>query len=56
MPLLPSNRFFYHSDSGCSRDQLQPGSLPQRQREAVEREPGNEIASAGEKACQIRKI
>ena len=43
LPPLPPNRFFYHPDSGWSRDQPQPGSFSQRQREAEEREPGNEV-------------
>ena len=40
----PSSRFFYHPDSGWSRDQPQPGSLFQRLREAENRDPGNEVA------------
>ena len=43
LPPLPPSRFFYHPDSGWSRDQPQPGSFSQRQREAEEREPGNEV-------------
>ena len=45
-PLLPhpSSRFFYHPDSGWSRDQPQPGSLFQRLREAEKRDPGNKVA------------
>ena len=39
----PSSRFFYHPDSGWSRDQRQPGSLFQRLREAEKRDPGNEV-------------
>ena len=39
----PSSRFFYHPDSRWSRDQLQPGSLFQRPREAEKRDPGNEV-------------
>ena len=39
-----SSRFFYHPDSGWSSDQLQPGSLFQRLREA-KRDPGNEVAT-----------
>jgi len=39
----PSSRFFYHPDSGWSRDQLQPGSLFQLLREAEKRDPGNEV-------------
>ena len=39
----PSSRFFYHPDSGWSRDQPQPGSLFQRLREAEKRDPGNEV-------------
>ena len=42
---FPPNRFFYHPDSGWSRDQPQPGSFSQQQREAEEREPGNEVVS-----------
>ena len=38
----PSSRFFYHPDSGWSRDQPQPRSLFQRLREAEKRDPGNE--------------
>ena len=41
----PSSRFFYHPDSGWSRDQPQPGSLFQRLREAEKRDPGNEVVS-----------
>ena len=40
----PSSRFFYHPDSGWSRDQPQPGSLFQQLREAEKRDPGNEVA------------
>ena len=40
----PSSRFFYHPDSGWSRDQPQPGSLFQRLREAEKGDPGNEVA------------
>ena len=39
----PSSRFFYHPDSGWSRDQPQPGSLFQRLREAEKGDPGNEV-------------
>ena len=39
----PSSRFFYHPDSGWSHDQLRPGSLFQRPREAEKRDPGNEV-------------
>ena len=39
----PCSRFFYHPDSGLSCDQLQPGSLFQRLREAEKRDPGNEV-------------
>ena len=42
--LHPSSRFFYHTDSGCSRDQPQPGSLFQPLGEAEKRDPGNEVA------------
>ena len=35
----PSSRFFYHPDSGWSRDR------PQRIREAEKRDPGNEVGS-----------
>ena len=45
LPPLPPNRFFYHPDSGWSRDQPQPGSFSQRQREAEKREPGNEVVN-----------
>ena len=34
----PSSGFFYHPDSGCSRDQPQPGRLFQRLREAEKRD------------------
>ena len=40
----PSSRFFYHPDSGWSRDQPQLGSLFQPLREAEKRDPGNEVA------------
>ena len=40
----PSRRFFYHPDSGWSRDQPQPGSLFQRLMEVEKRDPGNEVA------------
>ena len=40
----PSSRFFYHPDSGWSRDQPQPGSLFQRVREEQKRDAGNEVA------------
>ena len=43
----PSSRFFYHPDSGWSRDQRQAGSLFQRLREAEKRDPGNEVAKIG---------
>ena len=43
LPPLPSNRFFYHPDSGWSRDQPRPGSLFQRPREEEKRDPGNEV-------------
>ena len=43
LPPIPSNRFFYHPDSGCSRDQPRPGSLFPTTREAEERDPGNEV-------------
>jgi len=36
----PAQHIFYHPDSGWSRDQPEPGSFSQRQREAVERGPG----------------
>ena len=39
----PSSIFFYHPDSGWSRDQPQPGSLFPRLREAEKRDPGNEV-------------
>ena len=39
----PSSRFFYHPDSGWSHDQLQPGSLFLRLREAEKRDPANEV-------------
>ena len=39
----PSSRFFYHPDSGWSRDQPQSGSLFQRLREAEKRDHGNEV-------------
>ena len=39
----PTSRFFYHPDSGWSRDHPQPGSLFQRPREAEKRDPGNEV-------------
>ena len=39
----PSSRFFYHPDSGWSRDQSQPGSLFEPLREAEKRDPGNEV-------------
>ena len=35
--------FFFHRDSGWSRDQSQPGSFSQRQWKGVQREPGNEV-------------
>ena len=44
----PSSRFFYHPDSGWSRDQRQPGSLFPRLREAEKRDPGNEVVMPGE--------
>ena len=40
----PSSRFFYHPDSGWSRDQPQLGSLFQRLWEGEKRDPGNEVA------------
>ena len=45
--LLPHHSiwFFYHPDSGWSRDQPQPGSLFQRLREAEKRDPGNEVVN-----------
>ena len=39
----PSSRFFYHPDSGWSRDQPQPESLFQRLRDAEKRDPVNEV-------------
>ena len=36
-------KFFYHPDSGWSRDQPQPGSLFQRLREAEKRNPGTRL-------------
>ena len=48
LPPIPSNRFFYHPDSGCSRDQPRPGSLFRTTREAEERDPGNEVAKMAE--------
>ena len=47
-PTLPS----YHRDSGWSRDQPQPRSLFQRQREAEKRDPGNEIEQNTEYLCK----
>ena len=48
----PSSSFFYHRDSGWSRDQPQPRSLFQRQREAEKRDPGNEIEQNTEYLCK----
>ena len=42
----PSSRFFFHPDSGRSRDQSQPGSLFQQLREAEKRDPGNEVENS----------
>ena len=53
-PSRPTD-FFYHPDSGWSRDQPQPGSFSQRQREAAEREPGNEV-EAGRTGNLSKKI
>ena len=39
----PSSRFFYHPDSGWSRDEPQSGSLFQRLRETEKRDPWNEV-------------
>ena len=39
----PCGRFFYHPNSGWSRDQPQPGSLFQRLRVAEKRDPGNKV-------------
>ena len=47
----PSSRFFYHLDSGWSRDQPQPGSLFQRLREAEKRDPGNEVVIDTTTSC-----
>ena len=41
----PSSRFFYHPESGWSRDKPRPGSLFQRLMEAEKRDPGNEIGT-----------
>ena len=41
----PSNRFFYHPDSGWSRDQPQPESLFKRLREAEKKDRGNEVGA-----------